>query len=1124
MDNELGLPPLGAPIPRDDKPRVFASRTGFMCEAPVAHDFQTNQNITMDTPAEVEQSWSHSNQGIPIALSPFHPHPSYSQDQSAANASSCTHGTYNAAGSHSQRRASHTPLQTVHEDAAHEYSVPTNATQFSGPNHSSNVFPLPTNYGSSFQGLAPKLPQTIPLPTNYGSSFQGSASNFAQTFPLPTNYGKSFQGSAPNFAQSFPLPTNHGSFFHGSAPTSNQQVPLQTNSGSQFQDSTSGVAGSGNAQVESGDGNESRPQSNQTNPIKLRTVLEASEDKIRMESISYAPLNFPVGPFCDEDILKSTLQAFASRVDTAQSGFCVIRAKMSVPKGVGRKRPFICHCLKQYGCKWGATYEETAEGWLLFRYKRHVNADGSVTSNHHNHVLIENKYAMHGLRASRGAVPDDLQKIGRIMHTKSGCHPSDIMRILNELAIDQGLSVGGWTIEDIKSLYRPTAGERMFDTANLFCQLQARNATEGLEYYARHEGDRLKSLFVQLDGSIQDWARTGSKNVVLFDPTWGTNKYGLKMCCFTTLTGTGRTVILAMSLLDTETVDNFEWSFRCFADTFKTAPAIIFTDGCDKIRRAIVQVSAVRGDPWFDIRHMLCVYHLSGNLFTHVRHLFRDSFENWKKVLNKFWQIAKKRDYDSINTFDKEWDQLIQYVQANSCDSERKEHEIQWLENLGERSKQWAARFVFQHCTFGMHSSQRSEAIHSAIKKNVTKANHLLVACIQAMEEYNTDARCRHAVEAEILRLKTKRQAIHSCAAVQSLQDILTPYAFKLVLIQQELLLQYKATSATYNTDDEPDPTLEPAPEACWVVTRTNFDLDPTPAVAAFDNDGHPKDFNANIDSCLLDMGILQRRCNKTWCSCLFPSSHGGLPCCHILAACFMFDNHPYDYMHISRKWIKLPSEEIRQMETSLRTMPKPSEVSLPKPCPIPDNTNLTQTQRYRLMVTTFMETARHASTSNIDFSFVMNSIQETDLQMRGGLHRNSVSDKPTSDARPCDNANGREEQVLPTETPKPENSRGKDELDFLATLGMLRTPIETPTINELCNMQLLGMDFAYKQQAKRQGGWWVGSITKATVSIDECCVVLTADFGEDWGDEEHTLYVDDYTTKGAAKKMHGPY
>ena len=271
-----------------------------------------------------------------------------------------------------------------------------------------------------------------------------------------------------------------------------------------------------------------------------------------------------------------------------------------------------------------------------------MNADGSVTSNHHNHVLIENKYAMHGLRASRGAVPDDLQKIGRIMHTKSGCHPSDIMRILNELAIDQGLSVGGWTIEDIKSLYRPTAGERMFDTANLFCQLQARNATEGLEYYARHEGDRLKSLFVQLDGSIQDWARTGSKNVVLFDPTWGTNKYGLKMCCFTTLTGTGRTVILAMSLLDTETVDNFEWSFRCFADTFKTAPAIIFTDGCDKIRRAIVQVSAVRGDPWFDIRHMLCVYHLSGNLFTHVRHLFRDSFENWKKVLNKFWQIAKK--------------------------------------------------------------------------------------------------------------------------------------------------------------------------------------------------------------------------------------------------------------------------------------------------------------------------------------------------------------------------------------------------------------------------------------------------------------------------------------------------
>jgi hypothetical protein len=40
---------------------------------------------------------------------------------------------------------------------------------------------------------------------------------------------------------------------------------------------------------------------------------------------------------------------------------------------------------------------------------------------------------------------------------------------------------------------------------------------------------------------------------------------------------------------------------------------------------------------------------------------------------------------------------------------------LAWLENLKKRKEQWAACFTWQHVTFGVHSTQRAEAIHSAI-------------------------------------------------------------------------------------------------------------------------------------------------------------------------------------------------------------------------------------------------------------------------------------------------------------------------------------------------------------------------------------------------------------------------
>ena len=82
----------------------------------------------------------------------------------------------------------------------------------------------------------------------------------------------------------------------------------------------------------------------------------------------------------------------------------------------------------------------------------------------------------------------------------------------------------------------------------------------------------------------------------------------------------GRTVILANSLLSNETESASDWVLREFLKAFHTPPKVLFTDGDPTMAAAI-------RDALPNTFHLLCTYHLSKNLYTHIKPVFS---QKWK--------------------------------------------------------------------------------------------------------------------------------------------------------------------------------------------------------------------------------------------------------------------------------------------------------------------------------------------------------------------------------------------------------------------------------------------------------------------------------------------------------------
>ena len=92
-----------------------------------------------------------------------------------------------------------------------------------------------------------------------------------------------------------------------------------------------------------------------------------------------------------------------------------------------------------------------------------------------------------------------------------------------------------------------------------------------------------------------------------------------------------------------------------------------------------------------------------------------------------FWSLCKYSNYHGRIIFSEEFKKLVSYISSNSSTFDGNDKAKNWLANLKEIREQWAGCWTWSHTSFGIHSTQRSEAANSAISTFCSKASTLLL-------------------------------------------------------------------------------------------------------------------------------------------------------------------------------------------------------------------------------------------------------------------------------------------------------------------------------------------------------------------------------------------------------------
>lgn len=207
------------------------------------------------------------------------------------------------------------------------------------------------------------------------------------------------------------------------------------------------------------------------------------------------------------------------------------------------------------------------------------------------------------------------------------------------------------------------------------------------------------------EGAFAAYARNERRNVIMFDTTWGTNRFGMKLGFFTTVGANGETLILAGVIMMYETKGSFEWAFERFIKCFKIPPKVIVTDGDVGIIGACASTLP-------DTVRLTCVWHLSLNFTTHIRPILCFDMASWRAVLNAWWRLAKQTDVSAQATFEADFQKIVDVVEAlkpaaaNTRATAKHKAALKWLDWLRSVKKTWAACYTWSTCTLGVHSTQ----------------------------------------------------------------------------------------------------------------------------------------------------------------------------------------------------------------------------------------------------------------------------------------------------------------------------------------------------------------------------------------------------------------------------------
>ncbi|XP_038707299.1 protein FAR1-RELATED SEQUENCE 5-like [Tripterygium wilfordii] len=192
-------------------------------------------------------------------------------------------------------------------------------------------------------------------------------------------------------------------------------------------------------------------------------------------------------------------------------------------------------------------------------------------------------------------------------------------------------------------------------------------------------------------------------DVVVFDTTYNTNRYGMIFVPFVGVNHHGQTILFACAFLSDETTESFLWLLKQFLSCMQEGPPkMIITDQYPAMGKAIAEVLP-------NIVHRFCMWHILNKFSEKLDAVkWRDNYPSFHKC---------KWNSSSPEEFEFGWAEVVDQSGLSSN---------AWLKSVYDIRFMWIPAYVNDTFFVGMSSSQRVENCHAFFKSYVSKKNTLM--------------------------------------------------------------------------------------------------------------------------------------------------------------------------------------------------------------------------------------------------------------------------------------------------------------------------------------------------------------------------------------------------------------
>ena len=244
--------------------------------------------------------------------------------------------------------------------------------------------------------------------------------------------------------------------------------------------------------------------------------------------------------------------------------------------------------------------------------------------------------------------------------------------------------------------------------------------------------------------------------------------------------------------------------------------------------------------------------------------------------------------------FEKEWESLAVVLDEKDNVAAA---DVQWFRNLVQKRKKFAATWTYQHFTAAVHSTQRCESVHAALK-HIIKASSLLTDLAKSVDVMVADMKNRQEASEVWDMCKTSMLSVTKNALatpqIDAVSEQVTPFALDLIRSQY-------AQAGWYEVEDVDDE------EGLYEVTRVPKQTRSVTVELDVDTEAYKKEL-----SLMAEKSGCTHRASPTSCSCQYHVNYG-LPCRHQFAVIVRkgLFTVPFEDGCINPFWLKKTDLEI---------------------------------------------------------------------------------------------------------------------------------------------------------------------------------------------------------------------